>query len=208
LISGSITRASCIDDVRSQTGHYSSKVSARSIADGQSQHSFSNNSTRYFSNTALASNLVSTRPGWLLHMFVLLAFDTIFNHPTYCLTCAPFQNYGNHVSRWRPLRTECRGPTSATIICHRTHRPGDSDHDRVTAIWSQIRRDLAADIVWLTPRILSTTTTKTTGLTTTWIFTWLATLPRGAVSCHSKYLWPPCLVVHSCSSVFSTIQSQ
>jgi len=64
-ISGSITRASCIDDVRSQTGHYSSKVSARSIADGQSQHSFSNNSTRYFSNTALASNLVSTRPGQL-----------------------------------------------------------------------------------------------------------------------------------------------
>ncbi|XP_011173079.1 vasorin isoform X2 [Solenopsis invicta] len=59
---GSITRASCLDDVRSQAGHYSSKVSARSIADGQSQHSFSNNSTRYFSNTALASNLVSTRP--------------------------------------------------------------------------------------------------------------------------------------------------
>ncbi|XP_012057851.1 PREDICTED: uncharacterized protein LOC105620986 [Atta cephalotes] len=59
---GSITRASCIDDVRSQTGHYSSKISARSIADGQSQHSFSNNSTRYFSNTALTSNLVNTRP--------------------------------------------------------------------------------------------------------------------------------------------------
>ncbi|XP_072752260.1 uncharacterized protein Haf isoform X2 [Anoplolepis gracilipes] len=59
---GSITRASCIDDVRSQIGHYSGKVSARSIADGQSQHSFSNNSTRYFANTALASNLVNTRP--------------------------------------------------------------------------------------------------------------------------------------------------
>ncbi|XP_012232224.2 vasorin [Linepithema humile] len=57
---GSITRASCIDDVRSQTGHYSTK--ARSIADGQSQHSFSNNSTRYFANAALASNLVNTRP--------------------------------------------------------------------------------------------------------------------------------------------------
>ncbi|XP_019697372.2 uncharacterized protein LOC109503934 isoform X1 [Harpegnathos saltator] len=59
---GSITRASCIDDVRSQAGHYSGKVSTRSIADGQSQHSFSNNSTRYFANAALASNLVNTRP--------------------------------------------------------------------------------------------------------------------------------------------------
>ncbi|KZC08465.1 Leucine-rich repeats and immunoglobulin-like domains protein 3 [Dufourea novaeangliae] len=39
---GSITRASCIDDVRSQAGHYSGKVSTRSVVDGQSQHSFSN----------------------------------------------------------------------------------------------------------------------------------------------------------------------
>ncbi|KAG7208654.1 hypothetical protein KM043_014859 [Ampulex compressa] len=58
---GSITRASCIDDVRSQAGHYGGK-STRSVADGQSQHSFSNNSTRYFANTTLASNLVNTRP--------------------------------------------------------------------------------------------------------------------------------------------------
>ncbi|XP_012275452.1 uncharacterized protein LOC105697055 [Orussus abietinus] len=59
---GSITRAPCIDDVRSQTSHYPNKVSGRSVADGQSQHSFSNNSTRYFANSALASNLVNTRP--------------------------------------------------------------------------------------------------------------------------------------------------
>ncbi|XP_076667459.1 leucine-rich repeat and fibronectin type-III domain-containing protein hattifattener [Andrena cerasifolii] len=60
---GSITRASCIDDVRSQTGHYSTKVSTtRSVVDGQSQHSFSNTSTRYFTNNTLSSNLANTRP--------------------------------------------------------------------------------------------------------------------------------------------------
>lgn len=75
-ISGSITRASCIDDVRSQTGHYSTK--ARSIADGQSQHSFSNNSTRYFANAALASNLVSTRPGQLLSALIYYSSQFAF----------------------------------------------------------------------------------------------------------------------------------
>ncbi|XP_078041964.1 leucine-rich repeat and fibronectin type-III domain-containing protein hattifattener [Augochlora pura] len=59
---GSITRASCIDDVRSQTGHYSGKISARSVVDGQSQHSFTNTSTRYFANNTLSSNLTNTRP--------------------------------------------------------------------------------------------------------------------------------------------------
>ncbi|XP_066597843.1 uncharacterized protein haf isoform X2 [Prorops nasuta] len=59
---GSITRASCIDDGRSQVGHYGGKVTTRSVADGQSQHSFSNNSSRYFANGALTSNLVNTRP--------------------------------------------------------------------------------------------------------------------------------------------------
>ncbi|KOC59651.1 Carboxypeptidase N subunit 2 [Habropoda laboriosa] len=58
---GSITRASCIDDIRSQTGHYSGKVSTRSVVDGQSQHSFSNTSTRYFGNNTLSSNLANTR---------------------------------------------------------------------------------------------------------------------------------------------------
>ncbi|CAK9816600.1 Leucine-rich repeats and immunoglobulin-like domains protein 2 [Anthophora quadrimaculata] len=58
---GSITRASCIDDIRSQTGHYSGKVSTRSVVDGQSQHSFSNTSARYFGNNTLSSNLANTR---------------------------------------------------------------------------------------------------------------------------------------------------
>jgi Leucine-rich repeat (LRR) protein len=59
---GSMTRASCIDDVRSQASHYGGKISTRSVADGQSQHSFSNNSSRYFANAALANNLVNSRP--------------------------------------------------------------------------------------------------------------------------------------------------
>ena len=60
---GSMNRAACIDEVRqSQPGHYSGK-STRSVADGQSQHSFSNNSSRYFGNATLTSNLINTRPG-------------------------------------------------------------------------------------------------------------------------------------------------
>lgn len=60
---GSINRASCIDELRqSQSGHYTGK-SSRSVADGQSQHSFSNNSSRYFGNATLTSNLINTRPG-------------------------------------------------------------------------------------------------------------------------------------------------
>ncbi|XP_074097350.1 leucine-rich repeat and fibronectin type-III domain-containing protein hattifattener isoform X2 [Cotesia typhae] len=50
------------DEVRSQASHYGGKISSRSVADGQSQHSFGNNSSRYFANTALANNLVNTRP--------------------------------------------------------------------------------------------------------------------------------------------------
>ncbi|XP_043479976.1 vasorin isoform X3 [Leptopilina heterotoma] len=42
-------------------GHYTGK-STRSVADGQSQHSFSNNSSRYFGNATLTSNLINTRP--------------------------------------------------------------------------------------------------------------------------------------------------
>ncbi|XP_012251936.2 leucine-rich repeat and fibronectin type III domain-containing protein 1-like protein [Athalia rosae] len=60
---GSINRAACIDDMRSQASHFGGgKVSTRSIADGQSQHSFSNNSTRYFGPNPVQSNLVSSRP--------------------------------------------------------------------------------------------------------------------------------------------------
>ena len=58
-----MTRAVCIDEVRqSQPGHYTGK-SARSVADGQSQHSFGNSSNRYFGNATLTSNLINTRPG-------------------------------------------------------------------------------------------------------------------------------------------------
>lgn len=44
-----------------QAGHYGTK--ARSMVDGQSHHSFSNNSNRYFGNATLTSNLINTRPG-------------------------------------------------------------------------------------------------------------------------------------------------
>ncbi|KAL1124192.1 hypothetical protein AAG570_001962 [Ranatra chinensis] len=48
------------DDMRS---HFSGKTTKpRSIADGQSQHSFSNNSGRYLSGNAFSSGLVNSRP--------------------------------------------------------------------------------------------------------------------------------------------------
>ncbi|XP_046465313.1 uncharacterized protein haf [Neodiprion pinetum] len=60
---GSINRAACIDEMRPQSQHFGvGKVSTRSIADGQSQHSFSNNSTRYFGSNPVPSNLISSRP--------------------------------------------------------------------------------------------------------------------------------------------------
>lgn len=52
------------DDLRS---HFSSKgTKARSIADGQSQHSFSNQSGRYLGSNAFANNLLASRQGNML----------------------------------------------------------------------------------------------------------------------------------------------
>lgn len=52
------------DDMRSHVSHFTSKpVKARSIADGQSQHSFSNHSGRYLTNNAFSAGLVNSRPG-------------------------------------------------------------------------------------------------------------------------------------------------
>lgn len=49
------------DDLRS---HFSSKGNkTRSIADGQSQHSFSNHSGRYLSSGAFPTNLLAARQG-------------------------------------------------------------------------------------------------------------------------------------------------
>lgn len=67
------------DDLRSHASHFSNNGGhgpmsggsqsagksgkARSLADGQSQHSFSNHSGRYLATNAFPSNLVNSRPG-------------------------------------------------------------------------------------------------------------------------------------------------
>lgn len=56
------------DDLRSHISHFSGMVAtkpgkARSIADGQSQHSVSNHSHRGYLNSAFPTNLVNSRPG-------------------------------------------------------------------------------------------------------------------------------------------------
>ncbi|CRK93334.1 CLUMA_CG006875, isoform A [Clunio marinus] len=57
---------SIADDMRSHVSHFSAVGAKmgkpRSIADGQSHHSYSNQSHRGYSNSAFASNLVSSRP--------------------------------------------------------------------------------------------------------------------------------------------------
>lgn len=55
------------DDLRSHISHFSGLVAtkpgkARSIADGQSQHSVSNHSHRGYLNSAFPTNLVNSRP--------------------------------------------------------------------------------------------------------------------------------------------------
>lgn len=55
----------CNEDLHSNISNFSSKPpKMRSVADGQSQNSFSNNSMRYLGGTnAYASDLVNSRPG-------------------------------------------------------------------------------------------------------------------------------------------------
>lgn len=50
---------------------------SRSIADGQSQHSFSNHSHRGYLNSAFPTNLVNSRPGKLKLKFHLFLFFSI-----------------------------------------------------------------------------------------------------------------------------------
>lgn len=52
-------------------------IQSRSIADGQSQHSFSNHSHRGYLNSAFPSNLVNSRPGKLKYVF----FSFCLLHP-------------------------------------------------------------------------------------------------------------------------------
>lgn len=60
LGSGSMTRGCIGDDMMRFNGK---GTKPRSVADGQSQHSFSNNSGRYLNSAAYNSGLVSSRPG-------------------------------------------------------------------------------------------------------------------------------------------------
>lgn len=81
------------DDLRSHISHFSGMGhggmvatkpgKARSIADGQSQHSVSNHSHRGYLNSAFPTNLVNSRPGKMIKMclrdllFILIIFVII-----------------------------------------------------------------------------------------------------------------------------------
>lgn len=71
------------DDLRSHASHFSAALNqhpkvakARSIADGQSQHSFSNHSQRGYLGSAFPSNLVNSRPGRII-IFLSIIFKII-----------------------------------------------------------------------------------------------------------------------------------
>lgn len=56
----SVDQPASLDEMRS---HYGPKGKPRSVADGQSQHSFSNHSGRYLTATAFPNNLLASRQG-------------------------------------------------------------------------------------------------------------------------------------------------
>ncbi|KAK2582516.1 hypothetical protein KPH14_004813 [Odynerus spinipes] len=132
---GSITRASCIDDVRSQAGHYGGKVSTRSIADGQSQHSFSNNSTRYFANTTLGSNLVNTRPELRQSRQSLAAASDRMSRSNYTNTHMPPHASSRRQrprSRNRTLEQNPPRPGSRYSLADSTHTLNNYDENNWT----------------------------------------------------------------------------
>lgn len=80
-----------------------SKYNFRSLADGQSHHSFSNHSQRDYLNSAFPSNLVNSRPGKYTK-------NTKINPSWVCCLCLLSfkQSFVNHVSLWRHNLIGCQ----------------------------------------------------------------------------------------------------
>lgn len=101
------------DDLRSHVSHFSAvggKVGkARSIADGQSHHSFSNHSQRGYLGSAFPSNLVNSRPGWYYRTPPLK--ENSNSPPVKMSACnlSP-QSCGSRANRWPRPPSECHAP--------------------------------------------------------------------------------------------------
>ncbi|KAJ6646377.1 Carboxypeptidase N subunit 2 [Pseudolycoriella hygida] len=114
------------DDLRSHVSHFSgvvgkmNKQSGRSIADGQSHHSFSN-SHRGYLGSAFPSNLVNSRPELRQSRQSLAASDRMSRASYSNSVHGPTQSVASSTRRTRP-RSRSRDQLNGTHI--HSHRPG------------------------------------------------------------------------------------
>ncbi|XP_052864375.1 leucine-rich repeat and fibronectin type-III domain-containing protein 3 [Anopheles cruzii] len=120
------------DDLRSHVSHFSAvggggpKVAkARSIADGQSHHSFSNHSQRGYLGSAFPSNLVNSRPELRQSRQSLAAASERMSRASYAgsIVHGPAHSIASSTRRTRP-RSRSRDQLSAAHIHTHQHRPG------------------------------------------------------------------------------------
>ncbi|XP_058815114.1 leucine-rich repeat and fibronectin type-III domain-containing protein 3 isoform X1 [Topomyia yanbarensis] len=122
------------DDLRSHVSHFSAvggKVGkARSIADGQSHHSFSNHSQRGYLGSAFPSNLVNSRPEILTELRQsrqsLAAASERMSRASYAGSIVhggPAHSIASSTRRTRP-RSRSREQLNGTHIHTHQHRPG------------------------------------------------------------------------------------
>ncbi|XP_050086231.1 leucine-rich repeat and fibronectin type-III domain-containing protein 3 isoform X3 [Anopheles aquasalis] len=119
------------DDLRSHVSHFSAvgggpKVAkARSIADGQSHHSFSNHSQRGYLGSAFPSNLVNSRPELRQSRQSLAAASERMSRASYAgsIVHGPAHSIASSTRRTRPRSRSRDQLTGAHIHTHQ-HRPG------------------------------------------------------------------------------------
>uniref|UniRef100_A0A1B0DRF4 Uncharacterized protein n=2 Tax=Phlebotomus papatasi TaxID=29031 RepID=A0A1B0DRF4_PHLPP len=119
---------SIADDLRSHVSHFSAlganpKVGkARSIADGQSQHSFSNHSHRGYLGSAFPTNLVNSRPELRQSRQSLAAASDRMSRASYAASVHGIaHSVASSTRRTRP-RSRSREQLNGTHI--HSHRPG------------------------------------------------------------------------------------
>ncbi|XP_062706538.1 leucine-rich repeat and fibronectin type-III domain-containing protein 3 isoform X3 [Aedes albopictus] len=118
------------DDLRSHVSHFSAvggKVGkARSIADGQSHHSYSNHSQRGYLGSAFPSNLVNSRPELRQSRQSLAAASERMSRASYAGSIVhggPAHSIASSTRRTRP-RSRSRDQLNGTHVHTHQHRPG------------------------------------------------------------------------------------
>ncbi|XP_021701818.1 leucine-rich repeat and fibronectin type-III domain-containing protein 3 isoform X2 [Aedes aegypti] len=118
------------DDLRSHVSHFSAvggKVGkARSIADGQSHHSYSNHSQRGYLGSAFPSNLVNSRPELRQSRQSLAAASERMSRASYAGSIVhggPAHSIASSTRRTRP-RSRSREQLNGTHVHTHQHRPG------------------------------------------------------------------------------------